>query len=147
MNDTFGRQNKKLMVVIDELDDSEKVLEWINNNSGYSHFTWLVVFGESDLSDSHLSWLNENFQIAEKMGAEKIFCLRINDVSTLLKIASANYATHIICSKWIKRKLQLFLFIKEFMKRLRNPNGQYDKLWFNEDDRSIENRNMFIGNN
>jgi K+-sensing histidine kinase KdpD len=127
INPTHQKGNRKLMVVIDEMDESEKILKWINE---YNSFIWMVVFSEADLSDSHLDWLNKNFQLALKVGAEKIFCMKINDLSALLKIASANNVTHIICSKSIRRKLQVYLFIKEFLKRLSSPNNQLDEYWF-----------------
>ena len=138
---------RKLMVIIDEMDEGKRILNWINDFSSNINFTWFVVFGEFDLSDSHLTWLNENFRIAEKLSAEKIFCLRTGDITSLLKIASTNNATHIICSKSIKRKLQLYLFVKEFLKRLSSPNGQFDKFWLNENDPLKHSSNIFIGNN
>lgn len=142
----YPNGNQKLMVVIDKIAESERIFKWINDYNKHANFTWIVLFAESDLSDSYMSQLHEKFQVADKLGVEKIFCLRTGDTTTLLKIAVANNITHIICSKSIKRRMQLFLFGKDFLKRLRNLNGEIDIFYFNVDDHLKQGRNTIVGN-
>jgi len=96
INFIFPDGNRKLMIVIDNIEDSDLLLGWISNFTQKTKIKWMVLFDESDLSDQFLARVNEKFQNADKLGAEKIFCYRTNNLMTQLKIAAANKATHII---------------------------------------------------
>jgi K+-sensing histidine kinase KdpD len=147
INFIHPNRNRKLMLVIDQIEESEKLLDWINNFKKQTNFKWLALFGESDLSEPYLNLLHEKFQVAEKLGAEKIFCLRTSDITTLLKIAVANNATHIICSKSIKRRIRIFLSLKKIVKTLSIQNGEIDIFCLNADDDLKLNRIIFGRNN
>jgi K+-sensing histidine kinase KdpD len=137
----------KLMLVIDNINESEKLLGWLNNFNKPTNYSWIVIFAESDLSDSYLSRLNEKFKIAEKMNAEKIFCYRTNKVSTLLKIAEANNTTHIISSKSIKRRLLLPVLVKNKVKRLKTNDEEIDIFSLNGDNAPKPAKFSIFGNN
>jgi len=137
----------KLMLVIDNLNESEKLLTWLTNFNKQTNYSWIVLFAESDLSDSYLAELNENFQIADKMNAEKIFCYRTNKVTTLLKIAEANNRTHIISSKSIKRRLLLPLLSKNKVKRLKTKDDEIDIFSLNGDNGLKPAKFSIFGNN
>ena len=137
----------KLMLVIDDLDESEKLLDWLKNFNRQTIYSWIVLFAESDLSDSYIVRLHEYFQIAEKMNAEKIFCLNTKNVSTLLKIAESNNTTHIICPKSIKRRLLIPLLVKNKVKKLKTKNGELDIYSLDWDQSLKSTRSTIFGNN
>jgi K+-sensing histidine kinase KdpD len=126
INFIFPDGNRKLMIVIDNIEDSEKLLGWINNFRQKTKIKWMVLFDESDLSDQFLIRVREKFQEADNIGAEKIFCHRTNNLMTLLKIAEANNATHIVSSKSIKKRILFPILLKKIVKTMNIQNGEID---------------------
>jgi K+-sensing histidine kinase KdpD len=126
INFIFPDGNRKLMIVIDNIEDSDRLLSWISNFTQKTKIKWMILFDESDLSDQFLARVNEKFHDADKLGAEKIFCYRTNNLMTQLKIAAANKATHIICTKSIKKRILFPILLKKVAKPISIQNGEID---------------------
>ena len=126
INFNFPDGNRKLMIVIDNIEDSDRLLGWISNFIQKTKIKWMVLFDESDLSDQFLARVKEKFQDADKLGAEKIFCYRTSNLMTQLKIAAANNATHIVCSKSIKKRILFSILLKKIAKPISIQNGEID---------------------
>jgi K+-sensing histidine kinase KdpD len=147
INFNFPDGNRKLMIVIDNIEDSDRLLGWISNFIKKTKIKWMVLFDESDLSDQFLARVNEKFQDADKLGAEKILCYRTSNLMTQLKIAAANNATHIVCSKSIKKRILFPILLKKIAKPISIQNGEIDIFCLYPDNDLTFNKILAGGNN
>ena len=101
------------MVIIDPICELEK---WISLGKNYasknnSGFIVVNIISKINQTDEEIEFVRQSFELADNLGAEKVFNLDVSIMSTIMRLAEIENVSHLLFPRSFKYRL-LTLFSK-----------------------------------